>query len=201
QVAVRLGAERPEAAFDLSRALTDPTPMGRMDWPLRSAPVARRAEAGPGGEDTAPRDVTGPMFPANLVMTSHLLGTPWALPLAEATWWIEEVGERPYELDRYLTHLHLAGALRALRGVLIGDLTYCMDPLPKPGAIDDPTSAVATVLERLQSFGVPALLVDRGPQADGVVDHLHRSFLSPGSPRRAPLPSVRRCRGDRRFGQ
>jgi muramoyltetrapeptide carboxypeptidase len=53
----------------------------------------------------------GPIIPANLTMFSLLVGTPWQLPVRGAITLIEEVGEKPYELDRYMTHLALTGEL------------------------------------------------------------------------------------------
>ena len=145
QVVVRLGPDRPEAAGDLCRALTDPTPLGRLPWPLTAARAPAAASV-----------VEGPMFPANLMMSSQLVGTPWALPLRDATWWIEEVGERPYAIDRCLSHLGLAGALREVRGVVVGDLVHCTEPPASAGAPDDPGAALAVVLERLRHHGLPA---------------------------------------------
>ena len=46
---------------------------------------------------------------------------------------IEEVGERPYELDRYLTQLALTGELAQLAAVVVGDLTRCVDANPPTG--------------------------------------------------------------------
>lgn len=146
EVAVRIGPERPEAIGDLVRALTDPTPLGRLPWSLSST-AARKA---------ALRE--GVLMPANLVMACHLTGTRWQVPLAGAIWCLEEVGERPYEIDRCLTHLQLAGQLDEVAGVVVGDLVRCMDPLPGPGEPDDPASALAVVRERLTRFGLPHLV-------------------------------------------
>lgn len=144
QVVIRVGDERPEALPELLRALTDPRPLGCLPWPLR-----RWAEA-----TTTTREAA--MIPANLVMACHLVGTPWQLPLAEAALWMEEVGERPYELDRALTHLQLAGAFEQLAGVVVGDLVHCMEK-NLPGEPDDPREALAVIEERLRTFRVPAL--------------------------------------------
>ena len=43
------------------------------------------------------------------------------LPVRGAIAMIEEVGERPYELDRYLTQLALTGELAQLAAVIVGD--------------------------------------------------------------------------------
>jgi muramoyltetrapeptide carboxypeptidase len=98
----------------------------------------------------------GPLLAGNLTMWSLLVATPWALPLRGAIGLVEEVGERPYELDRYLTHLALTGELAHLAALIIGDLTRCEDANPPTGIPDPPDAALRTVLERLHSAGTPA---------------------------------------------
>src|SRR5205807_317070 len=45
----------------------------------------------------------GPLVGGNLEMISRLVGTPFALPLDGAILFVEEIGERPYRIDRQLT--------------------------------------------------------------------------------------------------
>jgi muramoyltetrapeptide carboxypeptidase len=98
----------------------------------------------------------GPLVPANLTLASMLVGTPWPLPLEGAIALFEEIGERPYELDRYLTQLTLTGALRETRAVIVGELLRCHDPNPPAGGTDPDDAALATVIERIHAFGLPA---------------------------------------------
>lgn len=91
----------------------------------------------------------GPLVAANLTLAAMLVGTPWALPLRGAVLALEEVGEKPYEIDRYLTQLRLTGALAEVRAVLLGQLTRCTDPLPPAGGVDSPDAARAVFIERL----------------------------------------------------
>ncbi len=121
--------------------LTDPTPLGVRRWPLASTEHAH---------------VQGPLFAANLTLVSMLVATPWALPLRGSITVLEDVGEKPYELDRYLTHLMLAGELAKPGAVIVGDLTRCTDPNPATGVPDPQGAALATVLERLRAAGTPA---------------------------------------------
>lgn len=121
--------------------LTKPSAPGVRAWPL--------AQHGSGSHD-------GPLVVGNLTMWSVLVGTPWALPTRGAIGLIEEVGERPYEIDRYLTHLALAKVLESLRAMIVGDLTRCVDAQPPAGGVDPPDAALATVLERLGSERIPA---------------------------------------------
>jgi muramoyltetrapeptide carboxypeptidase len=89
-------------------------------------------------------------------MYSMMVGTPWQVATRGAIAVIEEVGEKPYELDRYLTQLALTGELAELSAVVVGDLTRCRDPEPPSGTIDPDDAALVTVLERLRAAGTPA---------------------------------------------
>jgi len=67
----------------------------------------------------------GPLVGGNLSVLTRLLGTPFLAPLAGAILLLEDVGERPYRLDRMWTHLALAGVFRQVRGIVLGDFTGC----------------------------------------------------------------------------
>jgi muramoyltetrapeptide carboxypeptidase len=97
----------------------------------------------------------GPLIPANLTLASLLVGTPWPLPLAGAIALFEEIRERPYEIDRYLTQLTLTGALASTTAAVIGELIACHDPNPPSGGADPNDAALAALLERLHSAGIP----------------------------------------------
>ncbi len=86
----------------------------------------------------------------NLELTTRLLGTPYAWPLDGNVLFLEEIGERPYRVDRALTQLELAGAPR-LAAVVVGDLTRCVEKDQ-----EGPT-AEEVVRERVARWGVPAL--------------------------------------------
>jgi len=138
---VQLGDLADGDIAQLVRVLSDPTPIGTRPWTLTAhgSGVHR-----------------GPLVPANLTMASMLVGTPWELPFDGAIALLEEVGEKPYELDRYLTQLTLTGALRSTRAVIVGDLIRCTDPNPPAGGVDPDDAALKTVLERIAAFGLPA---------------------------------------------
>jgi len=93
--------------------------------------------------------VEGPLVGGNLEMISRLCGTPWALRLDGAILFLEDVGERPYRVDRQLTQLRLAGALDRVAGVVLGDFIGCVE---KDGSAPD---AEAVITERLAGRGVP----------------------------------------------
>ena len=145
------------ANADIARliaTLTDPHAPGRRPWTL--------AGHGSGVH-------RGRLVATNLTMMSMLAATPWALPLAGSIVVMEEVGERPYELDRYLTHLALTDQLALPAGFVIGDLTRCVDPNPPTGTADAPDAALAAILERLAgrpvAVGAP---IGHGPRNEAL---------------------------------
>lgn len=134
-------ADLPDSDVErLVALLTDPEPPGIRPWSLAAHGRGR---------------FRGPLVPGNLTMVSMLVGTPWPLPLASAIGLFEEVGEKPYELDRYLTQLALTGALAQVAAVVVGDLTRCEDPNPPTGVPDPGDAALRAVLERLAAAGTP----------------------------------------------
>ena len=138
---VQLAELADEDIAHLVTMLTTPDAPGPRPWKLTAHGTGKHA---------------GPLVPANLTLASMLVGTPWPLPLEGAIALFEEVGERPYELDRYLTQLTLTGALRETRAVIVGELLRCHDPNPPAGGTDPDGAALATVLERIHAFGLPA---------------------------------------------
>jgi muramoyltetrapeptide carboxypeptidase len=101
-----------------------------------------------GRKTVIPGFAEGPLMGGNLSVLTRLIGTPFLPSLNGAILLLEDIGERPYRLDRMWTHLKLAGVLHGLRGVVLGDFTGCEES----GA----TYSSADVLENLVGeLGLP----------------------------------------------
>lgn len=70
----------------------------------------------------------GPLLGGSLSMLTRVLGTPYMPDLGGAILLLEDVGERPYRLDRMWTHLTLAGAFARVRGIALGTFVNCEEP-------------------------------------------------------------------------
>jgi muramoyltetrapeptide carboxypeptidase len=108
-----------------------------------------------GLEALRPGEATGPLLGGNLEVFSRLLGTKLLPDLDGAILLLEEVGERPYRIDRLLCHLELAGVFERIAAVIIGDLVACDEPADSRVASP---SAFEVVRERLGRLRIPVAL-------------------------------------------
>jgi muramoyltetrapeptide carboxypeptidase len=64
-----------------------------------------------------------------LALVTTLLGTPYSPDYHDAILLLEDTGEKPYRIDRYLAHLQQAGVFRQIKGLILGEFAAC-DPEP-----------------------------------------------------------------------
>jgi muramoyltetrapeptide carboxypeptidase len=57
----------------------------------------------------------------NLATLTALIGTEWEVDTTGAVLFLEDVGEKLYRIDRYLTQWVLAGKFRRVKGLILGD--------------------------------------------------------------------------------
>jgi len=121
-LAGRLG--RGAAGYDadsFERALCDVEPIGEL--------------TAPGVESIRGGEATGVLLGGTLTQLLASLGTPFAFaPPPGYVLFLDEVGERPYRLDRMVTQLKQAGLLSLACGVVIGELPKCDEPSGDPSA-------------------------------------------------------------------
>lgn len=70
----------------------------------------------------------GRLYGGCLSMLVASLGTPFAIQTEGAILFIEDVGEKPFRIDRMLMQLHLAGKLAGVRGFAFGEMLDCRPP-------------------------------------------------------------------------
>ena len=68
--------------------------------------------------------VQGRLLGGCLSILCAALGTPWALQIAEpCVLFLEDIGTKPYQWDRMLQHLRIAGTLRNVQAIVLGDMS------------------------------------------------------------------------------
>jgi muramoyltetrapeptide carboxypeptidase len=96
-------------------------------------------------------EADGVLMGGTLTQMVASLGTPWAVdPPDGCLLFIEDVGERPYRIDRMFTQLAQAGILARARGLVLGELPSCDEPGGDPGIRD-------VLIDTLEDFRGPVL--------------------------------------------
>jgi len=72
-----------------------------------------------------PGTAEGKLFPGCLSIIVTLLGTRFLPDLSGAILLIEDVAEKPYRIDRMLTHMKNAGVFSQISGLIIGSMVDC----------------------------------------------------------------------------
>ena len=111
----------PMVAMDLAGV------MGEMTkahfWPLLDGAMGRWKIAL--GEIIRPGKAQAELMGGCLSMLVTTLGTPYEIDTRGKLLFLEDVGEKPYRIERMLLHLKMAGKLEGVAGVLFGDFTNC----------------------------------------------------------------------------
>jgi muramoyltetrapeptide carboxypeptidase len=99
----------------LLRALMHAEPLGALAPP--GLHTIREGEAG------------GVLMGGTLTQITASLGTPWAFdPPDGCVLFLEDVGERPYRIDRMVTQLSQAGVLDRASALVFGEMPSCDEP-------------------------------------------------------------------------
>ena len=79
----------------------------------------------------------GRLFGGTIALLVASLGTPYAFdPPDGCVLFLEDVNERPYQLDRMLTQLRLSGILGRARALVFGEMRGCDEPGGEATALD-----------------------------------------------------------------
>ncbi len=109
------------------RILTHPEPFGDL-----ARPGDKRYQAISRGR------ASGPLIGGCLSLVACLIGSPHFPNLQGSVFCVEEIGEAPYRIDRYLTQLREAGIFKRIGGFVLGQMTDCVPTDDEPSqTIDD----------------------------------------------------------------
>jgi muramoyltetrapeptide carboxypeptidase len=107
----------------------------------------------------------GTLYGGCLSILVSLLGTPWEPQTEGKLLFLEDVGAKPYQVDRMLWHMRNAGKLDGVRGIVFGEMLDCTSPGAEPELLEH------AILQSLADFD--------GPIAFGLRSgHVSRSNVS-----------------------
>ena len=90
---------------------------GRSEWAL---------QADSGTKPLAEGAAEGLLYGGCLSMLVASLGTPYEIRTEGTILFLEDVAAKPFQIDRMLMQLKLAGKLESVRGIIFGEMTDCV---------------------------------------------------------------------------
>ncbi|MEM8525725.1 MAG: LD-carboxypeptidase [Bacteroidota bacterium] len=100
----------------------------------------------------SPGKARGKLIGGNLSILTSLAGTRWEVDIRDHILFIEDIGEKPYRIDRMLTQLRQATNLRRARGIALGIFEDC-----EAGRSDLSLTLRETLTDRLSDLNIPVL--------------------------------------------
>ncbi|NJR71852.1 MAG: LD-carboxypeptidase [Gammaproteobacteria bacterium] len=95
----------------------------------------------------APQTITGPIWGSNLSLICDLGGSRFIPDVAGGILFIEEIGEKPYVIERMLLQLYHAGVLARQRAIIIGVCNgFTLDADRFPYALNHVINTLRTLL-------------------------------------------------------
>jgi muramoyltetrapeptide carboxypeptidase len=125
---------------------------GTPDW---------RIAEGSGARPLAPGQAEGILYGGCLSMLAASLGTQHEIRTAGTILFIEDVATKPYQIDRMLMQLKLAGKLNEVRGMVFGEMLDCRQGPDQDYTLEDVILRIVKDLRIPVAFGLRSGHVSR----------------------------------------
>lgn len=127
---------------------------GRTNWTLN-------LDAESGVKSLASGSAEGTLYGGCLSMLAESLGTPYEIKTENTILFIEDLAAKPYQIDRMLMHLKLAGKLSRVRGIIFGEMLDCVQAPNQGFALEDVVMRVVGDLNIPVAYGLRSGHVSR----------------------------------------
>ena len=99
---------------------------------------------------------SGELLGGNLSLAVTFLGTPYDVDYKGKILYLEEVDEKPYRVDRMLTHLYQAGKLEEVSGIALGIFRKCDSKIGSAKG-EHSLTRKEVLYDKLYNLGVPVI--------------------------------------------
>src|SRR6266478_6042958 len=113
---------------------------GETEWEIGEGSGAKPLVAG---------EAEGILYGGCLSILVAALGTPYEIRTAGAILFVEDIAAKPYQIDRMLMQLKLAGKLKDVRGIIFGEMLDCQQGPTQDYSLEE------VVLRVVGDLGIP----------------------------------------------
>jgi muramoyltetrapeptide carboxypeptidase len=127
---------------------------GQENWRMDFDPNA-------GVKSLAQGSAEGVLYGGCLSMLVASLGTPYEIRTDGTILFIEDVATKPYQIDRMLMHLKLAGKFAGVRGIIFGEMLDCVQSPDQSYTLEEVVMRVVGDLKIPVAYGLRSGHVSR----------------------------------------
>jgi muramoyltetrapeptide carboxypeptidase len=109
---------------------------------------------GSGAKPLLPGAAEGILYGGCLSMLAASLGTPHEIRTAGTILFLEDIAAKPYQIDRMLMQLKLAGKLKDVRGIIFGEMMDCRQTPDQDYTLEEVILRVVADLQIPVAFGL-----------------------------------------------
>jgi muramoyltetrapeptide carboxypeptidase len=124
-----------------------------VDWPSWQNAVSGAAEweisEGSGAKPLRAGEAEGILYGGCLSILVAALGTPYDINTAGTILFLEDIAAKPYQIDRMLMQLKLAGKLKNVQGIIFGEMLDCRQAPNQDYTLEE------VVLRVIGDLGIP----------------------------------------------
>jgi muramoyltetrapeptide carboxypeptidase len=102
-----------------------------------------------GAKPLFPGEAEGTLYGGCLSILVAALGTPYDIQTAGTILFLEDVAAKPFQIDRMLMQLKLAGKLKDVRGIIFGEMLDCRQSPTQPYTLEE------IVMRIVGDLGIP----------------------------------------------
>jgi muramoyltetrapeptide carboxypeptidase len=125
---------------------------GATEWEIALGSGAKPLVAG---------EAEGTLYGGCLSMLVASLGTPHEIRTAGTILFIEDIATKPYQIDRMLMQLKLAGKLKDVRGMIFGEMLDCRQSADQDYTLEEVILRIVEDLRIPVAFGLRSGHVSR----------------------------------------
>ena len=116
---------------------------------------------GSGAKPLLPGAAEGILYGGCLSMLAASLGTPHEIRTAGTILFLEDIAAKPYQIDRMLMQLKLAGKLKDVRGIIFGEMMDCRQSPDQDYTLEEMILRIVADLHVPVAFGLRSGHVSR----------------------------------------
>jgi muramoyltetrapeptide carboxypeptidase len=120
---------------------------GQSEWTLECG-------ANDGVTPLSQGSAEGILYGGCLSMLVASLGTPYEIQTEGTILFVEDIATKPYQVDRMLMQLKLAGKLADVRGIIFGEMLDCVQSKDQPYTLEDVVMRVLRDLHVPVAYGL-----------------------------------------------